>query len=137
MTRVIPPVPDADDQFFWDGVAARTLLLERCASCKTKRHPPSPMCSVCLSTERESFAASGRATVYSWIASHHPSEPDAEPRIVALVELEEGLRMVTNLQGVALADIRPGLRVELFFTEIDGTVLPQFRPAAHAEGAGP
>jgi uncharacterized OB-fold protein len=136
MTRVIPPVPDADDQFFWDGVAAHTLLLERCASCKTKRHPPSPMCAVCLSTERETFEATGRATVYSWIASHHPSEPDAEPRIVALVELEEGVRLVTNLQDVALGDVRPGMPVELFFAEVDGTVLPQFRPVDDAGAAG-
>jgi uncharacterized protein len=129
MPKVIPPVPDADDQFFWDGVARGTLLLERCAACKTKRHPPSPMCGVCLSIERESFEASGRGTVYSWIASHHPSTPDAEPRIVALIDLEEGLRFVANLQDVALADVHPGLPVEVFFAEVDGTMLPQFRPA--------
>ena len=129
MPRVIPPIPDADDQFFWDGVAKRTLLLERCASCMTKRHPPSPMCSVCLSTEREPFEASGRGTVYSWIASRHPSEPDDEPRIVVLVDLDEGVRFVANLQGIALVDVHPGLPVEVFFDEIDGTVLPQFRPA--------
>jgi uncharacterized OB-fold protein len=86
------------------------------------------MCAVCLSTDRESFEASGRGTVYSWIASHHPSEPDGEPRIVALIDLEEGLRMVGNLQEVALTDIAPGLAVEAFFAEIDGTLLPQFRP---------
>lgn len=129
MPRVIPPVPDADDQFFWDGVAAGKLLLERCASCKTKRHPPSPMCGVCLSTEREAFEASGRAAVHSWIGSRHPSEPDAEPRIVVLVDLEEGLRMVSNLQDVAIADVYPGMPVEVCFAEIDGTMLPQFRPA--------
>jgi uncharacterized OB-fold protein len=129
MPRVIPPVPDADDQFFWDGVAAGTLLLERCAGCKTKRHPPSPMCAVCLSIEREAFESTGRGTVYSWIASHHPSEPDSEPRIVALIDLDEGLRLVANLQGIALADVRPGLPVEVFFAEIDGVMLPQFRPS--------
>jgi uncharacterized OB-fold protein len=134
MPSVIPPIPDADDQFFWDGVAEHRLLLERCASCKTVRHPPSPMCGVCLSTEREPFDATGRARVYSWIVSRHPSEPDAEPRIVALVELEEGVRMVTNLQDVAVDDVRPGLPVELFFAEIDGTVLPQFRPSPGTVG---
>jgi uncharacterized OB-fold protein len=135
MPRVIPPVPDADDQFFWDGVAEGRLLLERCAACKTKRHPPSPMCAVCLSTEREAFESTGRGTVYSWIASHHPSEPDAEPRIVALIDLDDGLRLVANLQGIALDDVRPGLPVEVFFAEIDGVMLPQFRPS-RAGGAG-
>jgi uncharacterized protein len=132
MPRVIPPIPDADDRFFWDGVAAGRFLLERCASCKTKRHPPSPMCAVCLSTEREAYEASGRGTVYSWIASHHPSEPDGEPRIVVLVDLEEGVRFVANLQGIALGDVTVGLPVEVFFAEVDGTVLPQFRPVEEA-----
>jgi uncharacterized OB-fold protein len=130
--RVIPPVPDTDDQFFWDGVAEGKLLLERCAACKTKRHPPSPMCGRCNSVERESFEASGRGTVYSWIESRHPSAPDSDTRIVVLVDLEEGLRMVANLQGIALADVQPGLPVEVFFDEIDGTKLPQFRPTGGA-----
>jgi uncharacterized OB-fold protein len=129
MPRVIPPVPDADDQFFWDGVAEGKLLLERCAACKTKRHPPSPMCAACLSTEREAYEATGRGRVYSWLASHHPSAPDDEPRIVALIDLDEGFRIVSNLQGVALDDVHPGLAVEVFFAEVDGTMLPQFRPA--------
>jgi uncharacterized OB-fold protein len=86
------------------------------------------MCAVCLSTDRESFEASGRGTVYSWIASHHPSEPDAEPRVVALIDLDEGLRMVGNLQGIAVGDVTTGLPVEVFFAEVDGTLLPQFRP---------
>jgi uncharacterized protein len=129
MPRVIPPVPDADDQFFWDGVAAGRFLLERCGACKALRHPPSPMCAVCLSTDREAFEATGRGSVYSWIASRHPSEPDGEPRIVVLVDLEEGVRFVANLQGIALADVTVGLPVEVFFAEVDGTTLPQFRPS--------
>jgi hypothetical protein len=129
MPKVIPPVPDPDDQFFWDGVRDGKLLLERCASCKTLRHPPSPMCGRCGSLELESMEASGRGAVYSWIESRHPSRPDEQGRIVALIDLDEGVRFVSNLQDVALADVHPGLRVELFFTEIDGTVLPQFRPA--------
>jgi uncharacterized OB-fold protein len=129
MPRVIPPIPDADDQFFWDGVAAGELLLERCAACATQRHPPSPMCAACGSVEREAFSASGRGRVYSWIESRHPSAPDDEPRIVALIDLDEGLRIVSNLQDVPLDEVYPGLAVEVFFAEVGGVKLPQFRPA--------
>ena len=128
MPRVIPPVPDADDQPFWDGVAGNRLLLQRCADCHGVQHPPSPMCPVCQSVRREWFEVSGRGTVYSWIQSHHPTAPDEAPRIVALIDLEEGPRFVSNLQGIELDAIVPGLPVEVFFAEVDGTRLPQFRP---------
>ena len=100
MPKVIPPLPDADEQFFWDGVAAGELLLRRCASCGQVQHPPSPMCPHCGSLEWEALAASGRGTVHSWIVSHHPTEPDDAARIVALIDLEEGVRLVSNLTDV-------------------------------------
>lgn len=73
---------------------------------------------------------SGRGTVHSWIVSHHPTQTDDLPRIVALVELEEGVRLVSNLQEVRVADVRNDMAVECVFAEIDGVTLPQFRPAA-------
>ena len=135
MPRVIPPVPDADDQPFWDGVAADQLLLQRCADCGAVQHPPSPMCPRCQSVAREWFAVSGRGSVYTWIQSHHPSAPDEAPRIVALIDLEEGPRFVSNLAEIELDAIEPGLPVEVFFAEVDGTKLPQFRPV-HRSGGG-
>ena len=86
MPRVIPPVPDADDRPFWEGVAEERLLLQRCADCKAVQHPPSPMCPQCQSVQREWFEVSGRGSVYSWIQSHHPTAPDEAPRIVALTD---------------------------------------------------
>jgi len=82
MPVVLPPVPGPADQWFWDGVADGKLLFQRCSSCGTLRHPPSPMCGECHSLEWEPEAASGRGTVYTWIVSHHPTQPDHEPRIV-------------------------------------------------------
>ena len=119
MPRVIPPVPDADDRSFWDGVSRDRLLLQRCADCHAVQHPPSPMCPTCQSVHREWFDVSGRGSVYSWIQSHHPSAPDEAPRIVALIDLDEGPRIVSNLQDIELAAIEPGLPVEVFFAEID------------------
>jgi hypothetical protein len=59
----------------------------------------------------------------------HPTQPDEVPRIVALVDLDEGVRLVTNLQGIDPADVRNDMPVELTFAELDGLMLPQFRPA--------
>lgn len=130
MPRVIPPSDDPDDRHFWEGVERRQLLIQRCTGCKALRHPPAPMCPGCSSLEWDTRAASGRGTVYSWVASRHPTEPDDEPRIVALLDLEEGIRFVSNLVDIELEDIRHGLPVELVFLEVDGVLLPQFRPRA-------
>ena len=132
MPRVIPPTVEHDDRYFWDGVQRHELLLQRCARCHTLRHPPVPMCGSCHSLEWDTQPAVGRGTVHSWIVSHHPTEPDAEPRIVILVELEEGPRVVSNLLDVEVADVHNEMPVELCFAEIDGVLLPQFRPVAHA-----
>lgn len=133
MPPVIPPTPGPLDAAFWEGVAQRKLLLRRCTSCGTLQHPPTPMCGRCHGLEWDDQEATGRGTVYTWIVSHHPSEPDAEPRIVVLVELEEGVRLVSNLQGVAPEDVRNDLPVEVTFQELEGgVVLPQFVPAGGA-----
>lgn len=121
-----------DDDFFWEGVKEGRLLFQCCAECGTLRHPPGPMCPGCQSLKWEPRAASGRARVFAWLLSRHPTRPDENPRIVALLELEEGIRFVSNLQEVELGDIYQGMPVEVFYQEIGGTVLPQFRPAQGA-----
>ena len=130
MPTVVPPVTDDDNRFFWDGVKEGRLLLQRCAGCGRLRHPPGPMCPSCLSLEWEAVESPGRGTIYSWVVSHHPTEGDARPRVVVLVELAEGVRMVANLQGLDWTGVTNELPVEVFFDEIDGVALPQFRPAA-------
>jgi uncharacterized OB-fold protein len=130
MPKVIPPTPDADDQYFWDGIGENKLLLQRCADCKRLRQPPSPMCPGCNSLEWDTQEASGGGEVYSWIVSRHPSEPDANARIVVLVDLDEGVRLVSNLQEIHEDQVRNGMAVEVFFAEVDGVKLPQFRPRA-------
>jgi 3-oxo-4,17-pregnadiene-20-carboxyl-CoA hydratase alpha subunit len=134
MPRVIPPAPSRDDEYFWTGVGEGRLLARRCAGCAYLQHPPSPMCPKCGSVEWHVTGLAGTGSVYSWIVSRHPSKPDDEPRIVALIELDEGIRMVSNLPGIEPADVRNGMRVEVGFDEIDGVRLPQFRPAAGEAG---
>jgi uncharacterized OB-fold protein len=125
----IPPAVGPDDAFFWEGAASGRLLLQRCADCGTICHPPLPMCPACQSLAHEPFEASGRGTVYSWIRSVHPNEPAGEARIVAVVDLEEGARLVSNLCDVDAADVHTGLAVEVVFRDLGGFVAPQFRPA--------
>lgn len=130
--RVVAPIVGRDDQFFWDGVAAGEFRVQRCRSCSRLRHPHAPMCGDCGSLEWDAVALSGRGSVASWIVSRHPTEPDAIPRLVALIDLEEGLRAVSNLVDLAPSAVRNDMPVVLTIRDYEGVLLPQFAPA----GAG-
>ena len=121
-----------DQDFFWEGVKAGKLLIQKCVDCGALRQPPGAMCPHCQSLKSTSQESTGRGTVAAWIISKHPTMPDASPRIVALIELEEGVRMISNLQGIDHADVALGMPVEVFYAEVNGTTLPQFRPAGRA-----
>jgi hypothetical protein len=122
------PPPPIDSAFFWEGVDHGELRIQRCAACGTLRHPPRPVCPSCGSFEREFVVASGRGTVYSYVVHHHPAVPGREhPFAVALVELEEGTRIVGNVVGCDPADVHVGMPVALTFTT-EGRKLPQWRP---------
>jgi uncharacterized OB-fold protein len=124
------PLATRDDQFFWDGVAAGELRLQRCASCGKLRHPPGPMCPHCHSLESRIERSSGRGVIYSYVIPRHTAiDSGGDPVIVALIELQEGARLVSNLCGVAPDEVRNGMAVEVFFTQFeDGVRLHQFRP---------
>lgn len=122
-----PPVYDFDDAFFWEGAAQHRLLIQQCTACDTVRHPPTPVCPDCGSLEQGAIESAGRGTILTWIVSLHPTEPDAEPRIVILVQLDEGTRLVSNLVDAEPAPTLNDARVEVCFIDHDGTVLPQFR----------
>ena len=115
------------DAFFWDGVAAGRLLIQRCADCGVLRHPPAPMCGACGSLAWDTAEASGRGRVYSWMFSLHPNRPDDAPRIVILVELEEGTRLVSNLVDPPHAGPYDDLPVVVDFRDDRGTPTPYFR----------
>lgn len=128
MPRVIPPVPVRDDEFFWTGVAGHQLLARSCAACGLLQHPPTPMCPSCGGVEWSAKELSGTGSVYSWIVSRHPTQADADPRIVAVIALDEGIRLVANLSGVEAAGVRNNMRVAVHFEDFDGVTLPQFHP---------
>jgi uncharacterized OB-fold protein len=121
-----------DQDFFWEGVSAGKLLIQKCQDCGTLRQPPGPMCPHCQSLKWTAHESRGRGAVAAWIISKHPTQPDQNARIVALIDLEDGVRMISNLQNVSPDDMDLGMPVELFFAEVNGTVLPQFRPSSEA-----
>ena len=126
------PVIGEDNRFFWEGVEGGELLIQRCAACGALRHPPRPMCPRCRSLEWDAARASGRGRVHSFAVPHHPPLPAFDmPYVVALIDLEEGTRLVSNLVDVAPADVRIGMPVELRITQVEDDLwLPLFRTAA-------
>jgi uncharacterized protein len=125
------PAISQDTAFFWEGAKRGELLIQRCSSCGTLRHPPGPMCPVCNSMEWGTISATGRGEVYSFVVYHYPAIPPFEPPyVVALIALEEGVRLVSNLIEIDPADVRIGQPVEVRFMAVDDELtLPMFVPA--------
>ena len=111
-TRLAPTI-SPDTEFFWNGLRDHKLLIQRCNGCQTLRNPPQPMCPKCRSLDWEPIQSSGRGTVYSYVMPHQPQFPFFDyPYIVALIELDEGVRIVSNLTGID----PPGFRQLQCFT---------------------
>lgn len=122
------PSLNQDVEFFWAGVANGQLLVQRCDGCRTLRHPPGPGCPTCSSREWTAEQMSGRGEIYSFVRHHHPNIPPFETgHPVVLVELEEGVRIVSELDD-SNQEIRIGQRVEVRFDTVEeGLTLPRFR----------
>jgi uncharacterized protein len=125
------PAPRAttDSAVYWDAVARHELVAQRCDECGTLRHPPRPMCPHCQSTKWHEQRLAGTGTLYSYAVLHHPRSPLFEyPVLAALVDLDGGVRVVTNLVGVEPVDIRIGMRLMVEFEPTaDGGTVPVFR----------
>lgn len=134
MASRLAPTVTPDTQFFWDGLRADRLLVQRCDDCGRLRHPPRPMCPHCTALGWTAVPASGRGAVVSFVLPRHPQWPwFDDDYVVALVELEEGVRIVSNLVDVAPGDVRVGLPVAVRFVRFDDDlVLPLFAPAVTA-----
>ena len=130
MSYRLAPTTTPDTKFFWDALKEGKLLIQRCAGCATLRHPPRPMCPRCNSLTWDTVESSGRRPLYSFVLPRHPQWPWFDGTyIVALVELEEGTRIVSNLCDVDPADVTIGMPVQAFIEHFDnGVSLPQFRP---------
>lgn len=126
------PVPDVETQPYWDAAAEGRLVVKRCTRCEHPYFYPRAHCPRCWSTDTEWIEASGVGTVYTFTVVRQNDLPpfrDRLPYVVAIVELEEGVRMTTNVEGCAPEDVRCGMRVRVAFREEEGVSLPVFHPA--------
>jgi uncharacterized OB-fold protein len=130
------PEPTRDSKPYWDGLAEGRLMIQKCAACGKLRHYPRPVCESCYSMEVTWTQASGRGCVHSWTVAHHAFHPGFKaelPYILALVDLEEGVRMTAQLRGVTPGEMRIGLPVKVAFERTTGGLtLPAF---VRAEGS--
>jgi uncharacterized OB-fold protein len=126
------PIPDDYTQVWWDAAAERRLLVVRCGACGEAHYYPRPFCPRCGSVDVRWEDASGRATLYTWSVVHQNDLPpfrDKVPYVAAVVDLEEGPRMMTNVVGVAADHLRVGMSLVVDFEELaDGFQAPVFRP---------
>ncbi|HWW54217.1 MAG TPA: Zn-ribbon domain-containing OB-fold protein [Acidimicrobiales bacterium] len=127
------PTPDPSTQAFWDGTKEGRLPIRRCLECGKAHFYPRPFCPYCWSERVEWEDASGRATLYTYsivYVNDLPPFPERVPYVAAVVDLEEGPRMMTNVVDCPFEDLRMGMDLEVTFRkETDDVTLPVFRPA--------
>jgi len=127
------PAPTPETQHFWDGARAGELRLQRCEPCRRAYFPPRPFCPRCGSRKVTVFKASGRATLFSYVISYRPLPGFAPPYSIAVVQLAEGPRMLTNIVGCPQTPeaLQLDMPVEVTFEkQSDEVTLPFFRPVA-------
>jgi uncharacterized OB-fold protein len=124
------PIATEDSRMFWSAAAEGRLVVQRCAGCARLHHPPRPMCPTCGSIDHVWEQLDGRGSVYSYSVLHHPQHPAFDyPLIAVLVELDQGVRLLSNLVEIGPADVRIGLRVQaIFVPAAGGASVPVFRP---------
>jgi uncharacterized OB-fold protein len=128
---VIPlPQPTPLSRPHWDGCREGVLRVQRCGDCDAYVFVPQWFCPRCQSETLDWVESSGRGTVYSLTTVYRPQRPEFEvPYTVAIVELEEGFHMLTNLVDCAIEDRSIGMPVEVTFQKMsDEITLPMFRP---------
>ncbi len=124
------PTPTRDSQPYWDGLREGRFMLQHCAACGQVRHYPRPVCPHCFSMESRWEEAPLGGRIHTWTVCHHPFNfffKQAAPYIVALVDMEAGVRVNAQLRGVAESDLKIGTKVRLAFEPVTKDVtLPYF-----------
>jgi uncharacterized OB-fold protein len=124
------PVPTRESQPYWDGLREGKLMLQHCASCGTVRHYPRPVCPHCFAMESEFKAAPLTGKLHAWTVCHHPFSfffKAEAPYIVALVDMDGGVRINAPLRGIAADDLAIGQFLRLQFEPVSKEItLPFF-----------
>ena len=126
------PQPTPETQHFWDGTRAGELRLQRCDACAKVYFPPRPFCPACASRAVSVFAASGRGSLYSYVIHHRKVPGFTPPYAIAVVQLDEGPRMMSNIADCAQTPeaLQLDMPLEVAFERLDDEItLPLFRPA--------
>ncbi len=128
------PIPSAEAQPYWDGLRDGKLLMPRCDACGKYWFPPSLLCPHCNATKWTWTSTSGGGRIFSFVVYHrvyHPGFAGEVPYAVAVIELDEGPRMISNVIGIAPDKLACDMRVEVVYQPITETItLPKFKPAA-------
>ncbi|MFT3816578.1 MAG: Zn-ribbon domain-containing OB-fold protein [Rubrivivax sp.] len=128
------PVANADSAPYWNAAREQRLLIRRCGACGALHFMPRHLCPQCWSDDLQWIDAKGRGRVHSYTVIHRASSPayaSMTPYVVALIELDEGPRMVANILGDDALQVRIGDAVEVMFEDRgEGHKVPQFRRAA-------
>ena len=131
VSRAPLPHPTPESKPFFDALKERRLLIQRCEECGLAYYYPRPFCPACLSGRVEWEQASGRGKLYSFVINQRAAPGFVAPYIIAVVELDEGPRMMTNLVDVEPDPelVRCEMPVEIVFDDVDDNfTLPRFRP---------
>lgn len=121
---------------FWEGTKRGELLFHQCKDCGNKMYPARLFCTACMSQNLEWVKSSGKGKIHSHSTTYEYPSPKIEkivsaPFVIALVDLEEGVRVVTNIVECNPEDVRIGMDVEVVFRDIgEGLTLPWFKPAS-------
>jgi hypothetical protein len=137
MSTVVPaaperplPTPTRDSQPYWDGMREGRFMLQHCAACGKVRHYPRPVCPHCHSMESKWEEAPLGGKIHTWTVCHHPFNfffKQSAPYIVALVDMDAGVRVNAPLRGIAEKDLKIGTKVTLAFEPVTKDVtLPYF-----------
>ncbi|MFQ5666867.1 MAG: Zn-ribbon domain-containing OB-fold protein [Candidatus Binatia bacterium] len=128
------PLPRIDEESkgFWEACGRHELYVQQCRTCQTVRYYPRALCPACLSSDTTWVLSCGRGTVYTYTVTYQNQAAgfrDDLPYVMAYVELEEGVRLLTNIVGCAPEDVRIGMPVTVTFDDVTAEVtLPKFKP---------
>jgi uncharacterized OB-fold protein len=127
------PLPDPTDgsQPFWDACRRHELVMQECVGCGHRRWPIGPACTNCLSADARWIEVSGTGEIWSWIVYHQAFNRafvEDVPYNVALIRMDEGHTMISNVVGVEPSELEVGQRVEVVFDDVtDEISVPRFR----------
>jgi uncharacterized OB-fold protein len=130
------PLPDitAESKPFWDGCVRHELLVQRCRACGARQHYPRGVCAACGSDDLEWAKSTGRGTIYSFTVTHRTQARgfrDELPYVLAWIELDEGVQVLSNVVDCDPARLAVGMPVRVTFEDVTPEIsIPRFTPAA-------